>query len=207
MPEITLDDEFGRAIAQTILHRGYRSAIEIGSWDGAGSTLLLVSTLCRQAQPRLVAIEAEHDRFAALAARYARHSWVECYHGSSISQASLTPQTFGDVWDSQHNRLRYPREQVESWWHQFKAYMATVPSGYLEDHDDTFDVALIDGSEFTGWDEYLLLRERVRCLMLDDVFSAYKCNRAHESLRSRPEWECVWCSAYVRNGAAIWVRS
>ena len=209
MPEITLSDEFGQAIARTILTFGYSSAIEIGSWDGSGSTGILVNALSRTAgTPRLVCIESERDRFDRLAARYADLPWVTCHHGSSISLASLTPQTFDDVWLSEHNRLRYPREQVEGWWNQTQAYLATVPAGYLEDNpEERFDVALIDGGEFSGWDEYLLLRERVRCLMLDDVFSAYKCSRAHDSLRGRPEWTCVWSSAFVRNGAAIWVRA
>ena len=209
MPEITLADEFGQAIARTILTYGYSSAIEIGSWDGSGSTAILANVLPRTSgTPRLVCIESERDRFGQLAARYADLAWVECYHGSSISLASLTPQTFDDVWLSEHNRLRYPREQVEGWWNQTREYLATVPAGYLEDHpEERFDVALIDGGEFSGWDEYLLLRERVKCFMLDDVFSAYKCARAHASLRGRSEWECVWSSAYVRNGASIWVRA
>lgn len=209
MPEITLSDEFGQAIARTILTYGYSSAIEIGSWDGSGSTAILANCLSRTSGvPRLVCIESERDRFDQLAARYADLPWVTCHHGSSVSLASLTPQTFDDVWLSEHNRLRYPREQVEGWWNQSQAYLATIAAGYLEDNpDDRYDVALIDGGEFLGWDEYLLLRERVKCLMLDDVYNAYKCARAHASLRGRPEWTCVWSSAYVRNGAAIWVRA
>ena len=206
MPEITLADEFGRAIAQTMLTYGYSSALEIGSWDGAGSTAILAGTLAKQPSPRLVAIECESDRFDKLAARYADTPWIECYHGSSISKASLTPQSFSDVWDSPFNRLRYPREQVSGWWDQFAAYMDTVAAGYLEDVGDRFDVALIDGGEFTGWDEFRLLRDRVRCIMLDDCYHAYKCTQARVELLCDPAWHLVWASSYVRNGAAIWVK-
>lgn len=208
MPEITAADEFGQAIANTIATFGFASVIEIGSWDGSGSTSVLSNALSMSSRtPRLVCIESERDRFDRLAARYAHIPWVTCYHGSSISRASLTPTTFEDVWSSEHNLLRYPEYQVRGWWDQAVAYIDTVAAGYLEDHaDERFDAALIDGGEFFGWDEYRLLRDRVSCLMLDDVFSAYKCARAHASLRGRPEWNCIWSSAYVRNGAAIWVK-
>lgn len=208
MPEITLADEFGRAIAQTVLTYGYRSAIEIGSWDGSGSTAILAAALGRQESPRLVAIESERDRFDRLAERFADTPWIECYHGSSISLASLTPQVFDDVWHSRHNALRYPEDQVRGWWDQCRAYMATVAAGYLEDHEeDRFDVALIDGAEFTGYDEFRLLRHRVRCFMLDDCYHAYKCSQARIALLADPAWHLVWASSYVRNGAAIFVKS
>jgi hypothetical protein len=208
MPEITLADDFGRAIAQTVLTYGYRSAIEIGSWDGSGSTAILASTLAKQPSPRLVAIESEGDRFGVLAARYADAPWIECYHGSSLSLASLTPQTFEEVWRSPHNLLRYPAEQVRGWWDQCHAYLTTVAAGYLEDNaDERFDVALIDGAEFTGWDEFRLLRSRVRCVMLDDCYHAYKGSQARIELLCDPAWHLVWASAYVRNGAAIFVKA
>ena len=207
MPEITLNDEFGRAIAQTVLTYGFRSAIEIGSWDGSGSTAILAGTLGMQASPRLVAIESERMRFERLQERYRRESWVECYHGSSISQRSLTPQCFADVWQSPYNGLRYREDAVAGWWQEVVSYMAGVPAGYLEETpSERFDVALIDGSEFTGWDEFRLLRDRVSCFMLDDAFHAYKCKQARAELLSDPQWLLVWASSYVRNGAAIFVK-
>jgi len=209
MPEITLSDEFGRAISQTVLTYGFRSAIEIGSWDGSGSTAILAGTLAARGT-RLVAIESDRLRHAQLAARYADRSWVYCYHGSSISQRSLTPQCFADVWLSPHNGLRYPEDAVAGWWQEFVVYMAGKPGGvpgYLEQNTgERFDVALIDGSEFTGWDEFRLLRDRVSCFMLDDAFHAYKCSRARVELLSDPQWHLVWASSYVRNGAAIFVK-
>jgi hypothetical protein len=81
-----------------------------------------------------------------------------------------------------------------------------VSAGYLETLNETFDVALIDGDEFCGYDDYRLVKDRVRCLMLDDAFHAFKCRRAHCELADDPAWSLVWADASVRNGAAIWVR-
>jgi hypothetical protein len=203
MPEITLADEFGRAIAQTIRACNVQTVIEVGSWDGTGSTTVVMQALEPVVGKRLTCIEANPERHAALASLTASREWVTTVCSRSVSRDAMTPKTFADMWRSPYNRLRYPEHEVQRWWNE-----QTDGPGYLESlTTETFDAALIDGCEFSGWDDYRLLRDRVRVLMLDDVFSAYKCAEADEDLRRRGEWSCLWRSAFVRNGASIWVRA
>jgi hypothetical protein len=202
MPEITADDSFGRAIIQTIRACNVQSVIEVGSWDGTGSTTVIMNALEPVVGKRLVCIEANPERHAALASLTASREWVTTVCSRSVSRKAMTPKTFSDVWHSPHNRLRYPEDLVRSWWNG-----QTDGPGYLESlTTETFDAALIDGCEFAGWDDYRLLRDRVRVLMLDDVFSAYKCAHAHDDLRRQWGWHCIWSSAFVRNGASVWVK-
>jgi hypothetical protein len=92
---------------------------------------------------------------------------------------------------------------VRQWWDE-----QPEGSGYLDSlTTETWDAALIDGCEFCGWDDFRMLRDRVRVLMLDDVFRAYKCAGVHEFLRRQWAWQCIWSSEFVRNGASIWVRA
>jgi hypothetical protein len=205
-PEITLADPFGQAIAKTIETFNIRSVIEVGSGEGAGSTECIAAGMWKvsPADRELVCIEANPDRFANLAERFAGLPWVTAVNSRSVSRGSMTPKSFDDVWSSPHNGLRYPREAVAKWWneqHDGPGYLETLPSG------KRFDAALIDGCEFTGFDDFRLLKDRVRVVMLDDTFSAYKCRRAEHVLRFDPEWHCVWSSIFVRNGASIWVRA
>lgn len=202
MPEITLDDDFGRAIVATIRACSVRSVIEIGSWDGTGSTAVILQALAPFDSKRMTCVEANPERHAALAKLMAGRPHVTTVCSRSVSRVSMTPQRFEDVWDSPYNRLPYPVEQVRQWWDAQPDGL-----GYLDTlTNETWDAALIDGCEFCGWDDYVRLRDRVRVLMLDDVYQAYKCAEAHEDLRHRPEWHCMWASAFVRNGASIWVR-
>ena len=205
--EITADDTFGRAIAGTIRTLAIETVLEVGSFDGLGSTQVLIAALRHAAAPRLTCLEADPMRYRELVLNTIRHPWVECVCQSSISMDSLTPLNFDrDVWDSPFNLLRYPREVVRGWWDETLRHLLGVESGYLETHHAEYDAALIDGNEFTGYDDYRLVKDRVRCLMLDDVFHAYKGARAHRELSDDPAWRLVWCDSGVRNGAAIWMR-
>ena len=205
--EITAADPFGQAIIRTVRAYGFESVLEIGSFDGLGSTQVFLEALRHAADPRLVCLETDPTRYRQLLLHTAGHAWVRCLCQPSISLASLTPQDFErDVWESPYNRLFYPHDLVESWWLNTLAYYRRGESGYLETTADTFDVVLVDGDEFSGYDDYRLAKDRCRCLMLDDVFHAYKCNRAHAELATDPAWRLEWSSPTVRNGAAIWVR-
>jgi hypothetical protein len=206
MPEITLNDEFGRAIAITIQRCNIQSVIEIGSWDGTGSTAVIVSALKDTPEPRLVCVEPDIHRHAALQRMVAGLPWVTTVCRPSVSRAAMTPQRFEHVWQSPHNHLAYPEQLVREWWDETPADRPGE-RGYLETlTDERWDAALIDGGEFTGYDDFRLLCDRVRVLMLDDVFHAYKCAQAHAELRRQSGWQCIWSSAFVRNGASIWAR-
>jgi len=207
MPEITLNDEFGRAIAETIRRCRIQSMIEIGAWDGTGSTAVIVSALKEMPDRRLVCVEPEVHRHAALQRVVAGLPWVTTVCRPSVSRAAMTPQTFEEVWKDPYNNLAYPEHQVRGWWDETPRDRPGE-RGYLETlTDERWDAALIDGGEFCGYDDFRLLKPRVRVLMLDDVFHAYKCSRAHAELERDSAWMCVWCSAFVRNGASIWVRT
>lgn len=205
--EITSADTFGQAIAGTVRALAIETVLEVGSFDGLGSTKVFIEALRHASAPRLTCLETDPMRHRELVMNTIRNPWVECVCQSSISMDSLTPRDFDrDVWDSPWNFLRYPRAVVRGWWNETLRHLLDVEAGHLETNDETYDAALIDGNEFTGYDDYRLVKDRVRCLMLDDVFHAYKCSRAHRELGEDPEWQLLWADESVRNGAAIWIR-
>jgi hypothetical protein len=205
--EITLGDDFGKAIYIVMRTAGYRSVLEIGSFDGLGSTQVFIEALMHAENPRMVCLETNAERFASLVQNVSRASWVTAVCQPSISFGSLTPKDFDrDVWGSPHNHLRYSRDAVRGWWDETLGCYLTGVEGYLETSNETFDAVLIDGDEFSGYDDYRLAKDRCRCLMLDDVHHAYKCARAHAELRESKEWRLVWEGSHVRNGASIWIR-
>jgi hypothetical protein len=204
---ITLDDAFGRAIADTVRAYPIRSVIEIGSWDGTGSTTVLMQALDNVAGggQSLTCVEVNPERHAALAALTASRPWVRTVCSQSVSRETMAYQEFEQMWRSPYNRLRYEKDVVRQWWDVGPA-QATGP-GFLETlTTEKWDAALIDGCEFCGIDDFRLLRDRVRVMMLDDVFHAFKCSEAHDLLCRDPAWACIWSSVFVRNGASIWVR-
>jgi hypothetical protein len=168
---------------------------------------VLIEALSHAQDPKLVCLEANATRYVQLVQNVRDYPCIKPVFGSSITLASLTPTTFEEVWNSPHNHLRFPEELVRSWWVETVAFLEDAREGFLEHLDDVqFDVVLVDGCEFAGFDDYRLAKPHAKCLMLDDVHHAYKCNRAHAELAADPEWRLGWENEAIRNGAAIWVR-
>jgi len=209
MPEITTKDRFGVAMRQTIITYKIYSILEIGAFDGDGSTVVLANALARKkAAVSLVSLEYTAERFKNLIANSALYPFVAPIQASSIGKNSFTAWDFeADVWDRPYNGLKYPKEQVREWHRQDVALMKGIESGYLDSvpAPGPWDAVLIDGGEFAGYDEFRLVRDRTKCLFLDDAFSAYKTNRVRQELMTSLDWQLVWEGPRVRNGGAIFV--
>jgi len=207
MAEITSHDAFGRAMEKCIRVYAIQRILEIGAFDGDGSTQVLARALAsEEGEKILVSLEEKPERFQNLVANTAGYNFVRPVRASSIGYSSLTARDFEtDVWGSSFNGLQYPKEQVRGWHAEDLASISQVARGFLEDSAEAWDAVLIDGGEFFGWDEFRLLRSRTRCFFLDDAFQAFKTFRVRMELSNDPDWRLVWSDARLRNGAAIFV--
>lgn len=211
MAEITAADPFGVAIRRCVQSYPIRKILEIGAFDGDGSTQVLARALAgksdRDQQPALVSLEEKPDRFQNLVANTAQYPFVRPVLTSSLGWESFTARDFEkDVWASPFNGLRYPKTQVASWHAEDLAKIQKISRGFLEESTENWDAVLIDGGEFFGWDEFRLLRHKARCFFLDDAFFAFKNSRARAELSKDPSWKLFWSDPKARNGAAIFIR-
>jgi hypothetical protein len=211
MPEITPLDLFGAAISKTIRTYCIYEVLEIGAFYGDGSTAVLASSLALKLPKKvsLTSLEYNDERFVELKKNTKQYSFVDCLKKCSIGRQSFTAWDFEtDVWQSEFNGLDYPKDQVRNWHCEDTRQLANTPAGYLDGTLPVgpWDAVLIDGGEFVGYDEFRLVKDRTKCLLLDDAYSAFKNNRARSELSKDKDWRLVWCSDSVRNGAAIFVR-
>lgn len=207
MAEILISDAFGAAMKKCIGHYAIRKILEIGGFEGDGSTQVLASSLAtKRGDKVLVSLEDKPERFTKLVANTKNYPFIRPVQASSLSWDSFSARDFKkDVWESPFNGLRYPEKVVAEWHDEDLKQIKQIPRGYLEDSTEQWDAVLIDGGEFFGWDEFRILRTRSRCFFLDDAFHAFKCYRARVELSHDPDWRLLWADSRLRNGAAIYV--
>ena len=208
MAEITLNDAFGRAIHDTIIKYDFHDLLEIGSWDGTGSSLCILTAL-NHSFGTLDCLEIDRERCIQLTdnVRWATNVTTRVFNISSICKDDLLDHDFETVWASQFNNLhRYGKQTVQSWHEHTSSELGKI--AFLNSGLDKpkYDAILIDGGEFTGYSEYKIVKDRTKCLMLDDVHQAFKCSQAYHELRADADWELITEGPDVRNGFAIFVR-
>ena len=210
MGEITKNDEFGDAIIKTCKALNLRKVLEIGSWDGTGSTQCFIEGMKDLEGDKLLdCIEIRPDRFSQLVQNTKEYPWVYCHNTGSISYDSMIYKFFDEIWESPFNKI--PKEDrngsmqplVKTWFEDDMNCLKQVKQGFIESSKTFYDGVLIDGSEFTGYSEYHLLRNRTNVFFLDDYSKAFKTNKVAYELVKSGEWDIVNGNKDTRNGWAI----
>lgn len=202
--EIHLNEPFGQNIYNIIREFDLRKNLEIGSWDGDGSTRCFVEAMRTLTGPKkLECIEIIPEKYKILCDRFP-DDFIQCINQSSISYDDLVYKEFDQIWYSPFNKTRkqYTYDMVKSW---FDRDIETIKqsSSYITSDTTEYDSVLIDGGEFTGYSEYLLLKDKVKIFFLDDVHQAFKCYRIYDELNKSVDWELLAENPNIRNGYAI----
>lgn len=212
-PEIK-NDEFYAAIEQIVREENIKTVLEIGSSSGEGSTEALVRGIRENPnKPKLFCMEVSKVRFAELQKRYANDSFVNCYNLSSVSLEDFPDRDeVIEFYNNTPSNLNYyPLEQVLGWLRQDVEYVKNA--GVLEDgiqrikednNIDTFDVVIIDGSEFTGSIEWHYLYG-ANLVFLDDI-NTFKNYSNHLRLMSDSNYINIAHNNNIRNGYSIFKR-
>ena len=197
--QVTLNDQLGQLLYSYASRDTIRSILEIGTWNGRGSTRCIVEGLKRRTTPCVFySLECNADK-----CNDARELYKDMSNVHILNEVLLTKQP-ADI------ETIFP-ELAES--AQFKYWnsvdfdnMADKPL-FLERTElpAMFDLLLLDGGEFTTWYEYLQLKDRCKIIALDDTRVA-KCRRIVTELKAQPEkWNIILDSS-ERNGTLIAVR-
>lgn len=210
MGEITKNDEFSAAIIKTCQDLKLLKVLEIGSWDGTGSTQCFIEGMKDLPGDKLLdCLEIKSDRYNQLVENTKNYSWVKCHNTGSISYDSMLYKFFDEIWDSPFNKI--PKEDqngsmkplVISWFMEDMNNLKQIKQGFIEQNNIFYDGILIDGSEFTGYSEFHLLRNRTNVFFLDDYAKAFKTNKVAYELVKSGEWDTVAGNKDTRNGWAI----
>jgi hypothetical protein len=207
MGEINLNDEFGAAILDTIKKYKINKILEIGSWDGTGSTKCFIEALRSIEGASLTCLEVREERFNQLIKNTEPYAFVDCYNKSTISQKTFLNKNFDEIWNSKYNKIRNTSRNIaESWYNEDMNLLSKTSVGFLEENNDSYDGVLIDGGEFYGYSEYNLLKNRCKAFFLDDCVYGFKNRQVGEELEASPDWELIAGSKAVRNGFAIFIK-
>ena len=206
-PEIKKDELYDRIITTIqMFYSEIKTVLEVGASSGDGSTEALVLGMSSLDKKTLYTIEANPLRYKNLKERYKRVSWVKPINGSSVRiEEYMTKESvmlFHNLIPTQLNE--YPLGTVFDWYDKELTSIKywKIPTGVMEKIKP--DLALLDGSPFTGYAEYLKV-VGAKIIILDDILDI-KHHYSHQALRNNNNYECLFCNLTLRNGYSIWVR-
>lgn len=192
--QITPYGKVGKTIINYIKTENIKNIVEIGTWNGMGSTqcfLLGVSS-----DTKFYTIESNKEKVETAKknlSSYILTNNIKFLWGSILSIEDIKDAEiiFPELSNSEFKR-----------WHSIDIENINNSPNVMSELPDKIDFLLLDGGEFTTWYEFQLLFPRcIKYIALDDV-NVSKCKKIREYLYLNPLWKEV---EYIneRNGFSI----
>jgi hypothetical protein len=197
MGQLTTDTWLGSYLMETCEKDSeVRTVVEIGTWDGMGSTNAIISGLqkSRKTDIRFVSLETNSSFYASACRSWQGKlpPWASLVHGRIIEQEDM------DSSDLNGDEPKWFKEDMDA--------MSTCPN-VLDLIPNSIDLLLLDGGEFGTKSEFLKLESRSKLIVLDDTL-AKKCRWIREHVLSSPnKYSVVFDIPKIRNGVMAFRRS
>lgn len=162
--QINPDSDFGKVIFDLAKNSENLIFVDIGTWNGLGSTKCFIEAMVFNKSSKLYTIENNTEKID-----FAKQSWksfikenglyVEFINGTLVSNTSI------DNWLSDNN---VELSKTEQYWLEIDK---TNSTNLIILDVNNIDILLIDGSEYSGFLELMLLKDISKYILLDDVNS------------------------------------
>jgi hypothetical protein len=174
----------------------YKTFLEIGTWNGLGSTKCFVDNLIKREDDWVFySLESNKEKSNDAKTYYKNIPKVHILNEVIWNE---TPTDFYEVFPD----LKLNETCV--YWHKIDMENAKLCNIFLDRTDlpDKFDLILFDGGEFTTYHEFEYLQDRAKTIILDDINTS-KCDKIAENLRTNSQWKVIADLPQARNGILI----
>jgi len=189
--QVSEKSDLGRLIHTLCSLSTTRRVVEIGTWNGLGSTRIM----CRAAlkRPRnsieIISVEANailHRQAQRNLKRFRKFGFLSLLYGSVVTESQLLKSNLS------------PTEEL--WLHADQRDMTVAPN-IRDVIPSDIDLLILDGGEFSTYAEYQTLKPLVSSFILLDDTNTRKCQKIIEEIAT-DDFNLVWKSS-ERNGTAL----
>lgn len=192
--QIQLTQELGRWISTYASDERFSKYVEIGTWNGRGSTCCFYDGFMkRRSEYSLQSYEISESRVKEASQVWKDVPSIQILHGRVLQNHECPIfERVKEIFPTMS--MAWHTEDIQNFWSA-----AYVPM-------ETPEVVLLDGAEYLTYFEFESMKtiDSIRVFLLDDIYTD-KCPRIVASLESNPEWRCV-VKGNDRNGWAVYER-
>lgn len=188
------NDSFASEIEKYASNPNYKTFLEVGTWNGLGSTKAFSDGLSKRDNYVFYSLECNSDKCVQASNLYKDNPNIKILNEVIWNKE---PDNFFEIFPQCKTNPMYEH------WHKVDMINMNKCNLFLDRTDipSMFDVILLDGGEFTTYHEFQILKNKCKILMLDDI-ECDKCKYIVQELLSDPSWKIVK-QDNIRNGYVI----
>jgi hypothetical protein len=197
--QISPESSLGSMLTSYASQGIYNHWVEIGSWNGLGSTLCILDGFKKtlETKPKLLSFELDPVMFNVANENLKNHEAFSCvtFLNNKLDSENLEFPSEEEIpveeKKSAHYMLHFEREKTL--WNLARG--VSLPFSP--------DAVVLDGGEYSGYLDWLSIdKTNLKLIFLDDT-NCYKNKKVVEELDTNSEWNCVKKSS-ERNGFAVY---
>jgi len=193
--QIKKKHQIGRWIEFISSLPGVESIVEVGTWNGRGSSKAIVRGVLRKTRngdysTKVWGFEVNPRMFEVAKKSLANYRFFTVVFGSLVSVLDF-------------DRINLTKTELD-WLNQDEIWVKNAPF-VLSEVPDKIDLLILDGGEFSSQAEFMVLKSRVsQWIILDDT-NTRKCRTILEGVKKGGEFEIIW-ESNERHGTAVLFR-
>tara|TARA_Y100000996_G_C22333371_1_gene565430 strand:- start:10 stop:690 length:681 start_codon:yes stop_codon:yes gene_type:complete len=178
--QIKIENPSGKLIYDFIKNKNITNVLEIGTWNGLGSTIVLYEALKYKNKPfSLTSIETDKIAYKNAKKNLKDKKEVNLVLGRIIEISDLPDEKSIDF--KKHN---LNPKNIEWFYQDIRRYKKT--KNIFSDLKDSYDFILFDGGEFSTFAEFKKLYKKTYYFCLDDIYT-YKQYEVLQYIEKFPE--------------------
>lgn len=198
--QINMDSDFGMSIYRICIDDSIRNIIEVGSWNGEGSTICVMNAIIDKPGSTLYSVECDPRMYQMARnfwAKYNTNNRLVLLNGTlhnKVADLDMLNQLYnGNI--PYYNEHYVPEKQMAE----------NSPILDVENITDV-DVIILDGGEYTSEEDFnVLIKKNPKFICLDDV-NVYKCKNIRNQLLNDSNWQLFEENLGQRHGWTVFKR-
>jgi hypothetical protein len=196
--QINMNSDFGRCIYNIAKDEKIQNILEVGSWNGQGSTVCIMNAIINKPHSKLYSLEANLDMF-----NIANAFWNKNINGNLILLNGSLHNKIADITKLNiiyNNNIPYYNE------HYIIEKKILENTKIIDISDiNNIDMIILDGGEYTTEGDFdVLIKKKPKYICLDDV-NVYKCKNIRQLLLNDSNWKLYNENLNQRHGWSIFI--
>jgi len=196
--QINLGSPAGDVIFKLSKREDVINIVEIGTWNGMGSTMCVINAIKDKPNKKFTSIELYPDMYEVAKKNLGDNlQFVRLLHGRIIE--------YEEVFWFDHSTIDFNTDGHARLYYKKDLEYLKVMNNVLDQLPEKIDFLILDGGEYTTFPEWEKLKSRTKIVALDDS-NILKTSKIRSQLINDNEYEKIFDDLHYRNGFSVFER-
>jgi hypothetical protein len=191
--QINIGTPWGDLIYNLSSRDDVKTIVEIGTWNGEGSTMCVIQSLIDKSEIKEFYSLELYPEMYEIAKKFLEpySSYVNLLNGRIID--------LDDVYWFDHSTIDFQSDAHAQLYYEKDLNYLKTAENVLDKLPEKIDLLILDGGEYTTYPEWVKLKDRTRIIVLDDS-NILKTNKIRQEILGSNNFTTLYDKLDERNG-------